>query len=65
MILAKGVLRPTEDQNAILEGLEEELAQVLQRPVPPAETVIAACDALAGRLLEGEFDGLLAALGLE
>ena len=65
MILANGVLRPTEEQNTLLEGLGAEISQVLRRPPPPAEVVIAACDALAGRLLAGEFDGLLASLGLE
>ena len=65
MILANGVLRPTEEQNTLLEGLGAEISQVLRRPPPPAEVVIAACDALARRLLAGEFDGLLASLGLE
>lgn len=65
MILYRGEIYDTKEQNRLLDGLEENITQVLQRPAPPAETVIAACDGLARRVLSGEFDGVIAALGLD
>lgn len=65
MILYRGEIHDTKEQNRLLDGLEETITQVLQRPAPAAETVIAACDGLARRVLSGEFDGIIAALGLD
>ena len=65
MILYRGEIHDTKEQNKLLNGLEEIITQVLQRPAPTAETVIAACDGLARRVLSGEFDGIIAALGLD
>ena len=65
MILYRGEIHDTKEQNKLLDGLEETITQVLQRPAPNAETVIAACDGLARRVLSGEFDGIIAALGLD
>lgn len=65
MILYRGEIHNTKEQNRLLDGLEEIITEVLQRPAPTAETVIAACDGLARRVLSGEFDGIIAALGLD
>lgn len=65
MILYRGEIHDTKEQNRLLDGLEEIITEVLQRPAPTAETVIAACDGLARRVLSGEFDGIIAALGLD
>ena len=65
MILYRGEIHDTKEQNKLLDGLEEIITQVLQRPAPTAETVIAACDGLARRVLSGEYDGIIAALGLD
>ena len=65
MILYRGEIHDTKEQNKLLDGLEETITQVLQRPAPTAETVITACDGLARRVLSGEFDGIIAALGLD
>ena len=65
MILAGGQVYSSERQNEILDSLEERIACTLQRPTFPVETVIKACDSLAARLMAGEFDGMISALGLD
>ena len=65
MILYRGEIHDTKEQNRLLDGLENTITEVLQRPAPTAETVVAACDGLARRVLSGEFDGIIAALGLD
>ena len=65
MILAGGQVYPSERQNEILERLEGWITPTLLRPPLQAETVIAACDRLAARLMAGEFDGMISRLGLD
>ena len=65
MILYRGEIHDTKEQNKLLDSLEETITEVLQRPAPTAETVIAACDGLARRVLSGAFDAVIAALGLD
>jgi len=60
MILINGQLRPDNEQNVIIDGLYPILCQTLSEQKPPkAETVIAACDRLAARVLGGEFDDVV------
>ncbi len=66
MILAKGLRYPSEEQNRLLDGLEEELNHTLEKGMPPTpEAVIAACEALAAQALSGAFSAELAGLGFE
>lgn len=65
MILAHGTVYPSQEQNRLLEGLEEAITATLQREPFPAQTVIDACEALVARLERGEFDAVIAALGLD
>lgn len=65
MILSNGRLYPTEKQDEILDGLEGQVNRVLAGPPLRLETVVDAFDTLARRLEAGEYDGLLAGLGLE
>ena len=65
MILAGGQVYPSERQNEILERLEGWITPTLLCPPLQAETVIAACDRLAARLMAGEFDGMISRLGLD
>lgn len=65
MILYRGKIYPSKEQNRLLERLEGEVTSVLQRPALAAETVIAACDSLARQVLDGAFDTIIAGLGLD
>ncbi len=65
MILAHGTIYPSEAQNRLLEGLEGAITATLQREVFPAQVVINACEILVARLERGEFDAVIAALGLD
>lgn len=59
MIFAHGSLLPDSRLPGLLAGLEGELNAALAGPPLPAETVLAALDALGRRLAAGEFDALL------
>lgn len=66
MILANGTRYPSEEQNRLLDGLEEEMNRTLAAGTPPTpETVISACETLAAQALAGAFDEELAGLGFE
>lgn len=59
MMFARGALLPDSRLPALLAGLEPEINAALAGPPLPAETVIAALDALGRRLASGEFDAAL------
>lgn len=65
MILAKGRLYESEEQDSILKGLETELNATLMTKSLPVETVINAFDILGKKLAKGEFDEIINALPLE
>ncbi len=56
MILANGALYPDEALPEQLAALEGHCLAALQGPALPPETVIAACDALAGQIAAGAYD---------
>ncbi len=66
MILYGGRRYPSQEQNRLLDGLEDDLNATLAHGSPPgAEMVIAACEALGERALAGAFDSELEGLGLD
>ena len=65
MILARGRVFSSEKQNEILSSLETELNETLLRGALPQELVVNAFDTLAKRIAAGEFDSLIASLGIE
>lgn len=60
MILIHGKLRENHEQSAVINGIRADLQATLSRGnFPRPETVMAACDALLGRVLAGEFDDMV------
>ncbi len=64
MILAKGKLYNSNEQDKILDTLEDEINDTLENKTLLIETVIGAIDRLGRRLEAGEFDSLLSEFGI-
>ena len=64
MILAKGKLYNSNEQDKILDTLEDEINDTLENKTLLIETVIGAIDRLGRRLAAGEFDSLLSEFGI-
>ena len=65
MILSFGNVYESSLQDEILDGLEEKLNKVRLGPPLEREVVISALDRISGRIKEGEFDTLIAGLGMD
>ena len=62
MILAKGKLYDSKEQDRILSAMEEEINHTLAEKTLSAETVVAAVDFLSKRIAAGAFDERIADL---
>lgn len=65
MILFKGKVYPSSEQDKILEKLEENINSALEESTLDRERVISAADSLARRIEAGEFSGLIDGLDIE
>lgn len=65
MILAKGRLYDSGEQDILLAGLEQETAGTLRTKTLSMETVISAIDRLSKKLAKGEFDERLDSFALD
>lgn len=65
MILAKGKLFESSEQERILSGLEQEINRTRSEKSLDVETVIRAAEALVARVRAGDFDAAIASLDVE
>lgn len=65
MILANGTVYPSSEQDRLLAELEDWINETRRRETLPPDVVINAIDALARRIEAGEFEDLIAGLGIE
>lgn len=59
MILAKGKIYPSSEQDSILENLEQEINETLSEASLNRETVISAIDTLGQKIAKGEFNDII------
>ena len=63
MILYQGQILPNQEQNQLIQNLPQHLLETLQKPNPiTIDRVIDACDKLAKKVLEGDYDEVLNSL---
>ena len=65
MIIAKGKIYDTKQQDDILEHLEDEIIQTLAEKSPNIETVLSAIEKLCEKLKSGYFDSIIKSLSLD
>lgn len=65
MIIARGKIYPSEEQDGILDEAEEHINKTLTEQALSSETVIAAIDRLGREIERGVFDGLIDALPVD
>ena len=60
MILLQGKIYPNQDQEQLLQNLSQLLLETLKKPNPISmDKVIRACDVLANKVINGEYDDIL------
>ena len=59
MILFEGTILPDEEMEHVLEKLWDSCVAAIEKRSDIAEAVISACDRIARKVINGEYDGML------